>query len=183
MAEIVAEPAADLCDDDLPDLADVVIEDPRWQAAGLTPLAEAAARALLAEMGLPAVGLTACILGADDARIAALNADFRGKPQPTNVLSWPATDVAPPAPGQAPPPPEAGPADDPTELGDIALAYETCAREAAAQGKTLADHTSHLIVHGLLHLMGYDHVDDADAALMEGIETRTLARMGIADPY
>lgn len=169
--------------EDASDLIDVVIEDPRWQAADLEALAASAARALWAEMGLPAVGLTVCILGADDGRIAVLNADFRGKPQPTNVLSWPATDVAPPGPGQAPPPPEAGDPDDPTELGDIALAYDTCAREAAEQAKSLADHVTHLIVHGLLHLMGYDHIDDADAALMEAIETRTLARMGIADPY
>lgn len=173
--------AADLSDATA--LFDVVIEDARWQAAGLEALAEAAAQALRAELGLPGCGLTACLLGADDARIAALNADFRAKPQPTNVLSWPAAEVAPPAPGLAPPAPLAGPADDPTELGDIALAYETCAREAEAQSKTLADHTTHLILHGFLHLLGYDHSADADASLMEAIETRTLARMGIADPY
>ena len=71
----------------------------------------------------------------------------------------------------------------PEELGDIAIAYETCEREAAEQKKSLSDHVTHLLVHGLLHLLGYDHIEDEDAALMEGIETRTLATLGIADPY
>jgi probable rRNA maturation factor len=145
-------------------LVDCVIEDPRWDAFGLTSLAEAAACATLADLNLPTSGYLIVLMGCDDARIAALNADFRGKPQPTNVL------------------PEAD-ADDPTELGDIAIAWETCAGEAAAQHKPHKDHVTHLVVHGILHLLGYDHIDDADAALMEQTEARILASLGVADPY
>jgi probable rRNA maturation factor len=79
--------------------------------------------------------------------------------------------------------PQAGTADDPVELGDIAIAYETCEREAAAQGKPMADHVTHLLVHGLLHCLGYDHVDDEDAAVMEATEVRILASLGLSDPY
>jgi probable rRNA maturation factor len=127
--------------------------------------------------------LVARIIEAYEADVAALNADFRGKPQPTNVLSWPTEDRAADAPGAMPDLPEAGDADDPEELGDIAIAWETCAREAADQGKPMGDHVTHLVVHGILHLLGFDHIDDADAALMEGIETRILASMGVPDPY
>ncbi len=72
---------------------------------------------------------------------------------------------------------------DPTELGDIAIAWDTCAREAQAQGKPIAAHVTHLIVHATLHLLGYDHIEDEDAALMEGHEVRILASMGLPDPY
>jgi probable rRNA maturation factor len=164
-------------------IVDTVIEDARWEAFGLDPLAQRAATAVLAALDLPAQGFAICVMGCDDARIAALNADFRGKPQPTNVLSWPTEDRAADAPGAMPDLPEAGDADDPEELGDIAIAWETCAREAADQGKPMGDHVTHLVVHGILHLLGFDHIDDADAALMEGIETRILASMGVPDPY
>lgn len=79
--------------------------------------------------------------------------------------------------------PQPDPNGMPEELGDIALAYQTCAREAQEGGKSLADHTRHLVVHGLMHCLGFDHETDADAALMEGLETRILARLGVADPY
>ena len=164
-------------------LTDVVIEDARWEAAGLEALAERAARATLAALRLPAEGFEIVVLGADDARIAALNADFRGKPQPTNVLSWPADELGAEAEGDDPDRPEPGDADAPEALGDIALAWETCAREAGEAGKPLADHATHLIVHGVLHLLGYDHVRDGDATLMEGLEVEILADLGVCDPY
>lgn len=164
-------------------LVDTVIEEPRWETAGLDGLADRAARAVLAELGLGAEGFLICVMGCDDDRIATLNADFRGKPVPTNVLSWPADDRAPDTPGEAPELPEPGDSDDPAELGDIAIAWGVCQSEAAAQGKPFADHVTHLIAHGVLHLLGYDHMTDEDAALMEGIEVRALARLGIADPY
>lgn len=164
-------------------LVDVVIEEARWQAFGLAALAEAAVRAGLAELGLPEAGFTLCLLGGDDARIAALNGDFRGKASPTNVLSWPSQERGAALPGAVPALPEPGPADDPEALGDIALAWETCAAEAEAAGKPMADHVTHLVVHGLLHLLGYDHLRDADGDVMEAAEVRILARLGLCDPY
>lgn len=164
-------------------LVDIVFEDDRWDALGLEPLATRAVAAVLAGLGLGETGYTLCLMGCDDARIATLNADFRGKPQPTNVLSWPSEERAAETPGTAPDLPEPGTADDPEELGDIALAYETCAREAEAAGKPMADHVTHLVVHGVLHLLGYDHVDAADGDLMEATEVAILARLGLSDPY
>ena len=164
-------------------LVDCIIEDARWDALGLEALSQRAAAATLEHLGLPQVGFTLCLMGCDDSRIATLNADFRDKPQPTNVLSWPASERAASAPGLAPPPPVAGSPDQPEELGDIALAYETCIREAQEAGKPAADHVCHLVVHGVLHLLGYDHVDDADAELMENHEVAILATLGVDDPY
>lgn len=164
-------------------VVDCVIEDPRWDAFGLAPLAQGAAVATLRHLGLAQDGFTLCLMGCDDTRIAALNADFRGKPQPTNVLSWPSEDRAPAAAGQAPDLPEAGTANEPAELGDIAIAYETCMREAAESDTSVHHHVTHLVVHAILHLMGYDHIDDADAAVMEQVEVEILATLGIADPY
>ena len=164
-------------------LVDIVIEDDRWEAFGLETLSYRAVRAALDGLGIAPEGFQLVVMGCDDARIAALNADFRGKPKPTNVLSWPAEDLSPDAPGGEPFQPEPGEAEDPEPLGDIALAWETCAREAVEQGKPMADHVTHLVVHGLLHCLGYDHVDDADAAVMEGCEVRILASLGLSDPY
>lgn len=164
-------------------LVDTMIEDDRWEAFGLPALADRAAHGVLAELGLPGQGFEISLLGCNDARIATLNADFRGKPQPTNVLSWPSEERGAAADGGAPDPVEPGDAGMPEELGDIAIAWETCTREAEEQGKPVADHVTHLIVHGVLHLLGYDHVRERDAALMESTETRILVKMGIANPY
>ena len=175
---MVAEPDGDAAEP----LVDVIIEDARWHALGLEDLARRAVLAVLAVLELSPVGYSLCVMGCDDARMAALNGAFRGKGRATNVLSWPLDDLAI-GPGVAPRRPEPGPGDDPAALGDIALAYETCTAEALAQGKAAADHVTHLIVHGVLHLLGYDHIDDADAAMMEALEVRVLAPLGISDPY
>jgi probable rRNA maturation factor len=164
-------------------LVDIVIEDARWEAFGLEALAERACKAALLHFGLGAEGFSVVVMGCDDARIAVLNADFRGKPQPTNVLSWPSEERAADVAGDAPDLPEPGDADEPTELGDIAIAWETCAAEAVEQGKTMVDHVTHLIVHGMLHCLGYDHVVDPDAELMERHEVEILASLGLSDPY
>ena len=160
----------------------MILEDPRWEAAGLEALAERAARAALTALGLDPAGFEIALLGASDARISELNADFRGKPQPTNVLSWPAAELGAAAEGATPAPPVPG-RGMPESLGDIALAWETCCAEAAAAGKPLADHLTHLVLHGTLHLLGYDHQRDGDATLMEELERKILARLGVADPY
>ena len=151
-------------------LVDVVVEDPRWEPLGLEDLTERAARAAVAAAGREPAACEIGLLAADDARIAGLNAEWRGKPGPTNVLSWPAAE-APLAPGE------------PRFLGDLALAWETCAAEAAAAGRAPADHVAHLVVHGVLHLLGHDHEDDAEAEAMEALETKVLASLGVADPY
>ena len=151
--------------------------------ADLPALGERAGLAALAAAGLQPQGYALCLMACDDARIATLNSQFRGKPAPTNVLSWPSKDRASEVFGDPPPPPEAGNADEPLHLGDVALAFDTCTREAHEQGKPLSDHVCHLIVHGVLHLLGYDHEDDEDAALMERIEIDALATLGIGTPY
>ena len=105
------------------------------------------------------------VLLTDDAAVRDLNGRFRDKDRPTNVLSFPAPESAAP------------------HLGDIVLAYGVCAAEAETQGKTLADHLSHLVVHGVLHVLGRDHEDEAEAEEMEAEERDILARIGVADPY
>ncbi len=162
---------------------EVLIEDPRWAEAGLEMLAVRAVTETLQAAGLDPMVCVVSLMGCDDARIAGLNAGFRGKAVPTNVLSWPAEDLSPEAPGAAPLPPEPGTAEDPAELGDIALAYDTCRREAEAAGLTFDHHVLHLIVHGTLHLLGHDHIQDADADLMEAREVAVLASLGVSDPY
>ncbi len=160
---------------------DVVVEADGWTTLDLDGIATAAAEATLARLGIAGPAVIA-LLATSDAAVARLNADFRGKPAPTNVLSWPALPLAPPRPG-APPPAPAPDATGELFLGDIALAWETCRREAETGGRPLADHATHLIVHAILHLLGYDHMCDQDAALMEGLEIGILSSLGLPDPY
>jgi probable rRNA maturation factor len=133
-------------------------------------LARAAVEAALA-VARPVAGgdFEVSLLFTDDAAMRELNRAWRSKDKPTNVLSFPA-NPPPGAPG-------------PRSLGDVVLAFETVAKEAEAEGKTLADHAAHLIVHGVLHLLGHDHETEAEAQAMEALEVKALARLGIADPY
>jgi probable rRNA maturation factor len=154
-----------------------------WLAAcpDAEALAERAARAALAAASPPATADRPLVLGpmavgivlTDDAEQRVLNRTWRGKDSATNVLSFALAGAAEPAP-----PPGA-----PVLLGDVVLAFETVAREAAEQHKTLADHLAHLVVHGVLHLMGFDHESDAEATAMETRETAILAELGLASPY
>ena len=169
---------------------ELTVEDDRWAEAlgpgGPEALAARAAGMALEGAGLAPAGWSVSFLFADDAAVAELNGRFRGKPSPTNVLSWPAFDLALETPGGRPDPPERedGPWADETEsLGDVALAFETCAREAEARGLPLRTHALHLAVHGTLHLLGYDHERDEDAQVMEGLERRLLVAAGEPDPY
>ena len=145
-------------------MIDVIVDEGAWEDAEprAAALAEIAAAAVLTHERAEPGELA--ILLADDARLAALNAGFRGKYAPTNVLSFPAVAGA-------------------AELGDIALAFGVCAREAAEQGKSLAHHLQHLTAHGVLHLLGYDHESDVEADEMEAKERAILAGLGVADPY
>ncbi|MEM1386454.1 MAG: rRNA maturation RNase YbeY [Pseudomonadota bacterium] len=156
---------------------EVIVEAGAWDETALLAWSEAAEAALFAVLALDSDAYEAALLAADDARIAALNGDFRDKPQPTNVLSWPSVERGAETPGEPPARPLPGP------LGDIALAFGVCAREASAAGKPFGHHVTHLIVHGLLHLLGYDHQNERDAALMEGVEIEALASLGIGNPY
>jgi probable rRNA maturation factor len=146
-------------------MIDIEFEDPAWSAAlaQAETLVRAAAEASLAAAAAPA-GDVAILLTGDDA-VRSLNGRFRGKDQPTNVLSFPA--------GENPH----------GHLGDVALAFGVCAAEARAQGKPLAHHLQHLVAHGVLHLVGYDHQDEAGAEAMEGLERDVLAGLGVPDPY
>lgn len=146
-------------------MIDVEIEDPAWTEA--LPQAEMLARgaALAAQDREGAAHEGVTILLTDDESVRELNAQFREQDKPTNVLSFPAPD-------------------NPERFaGDVALAFGVCAREAAEQGKTLAQHLQHLVVHGVLHLLGYDHIGDDEAEVMEDLERAVLAELGVPDPY
>lgn len=156
---------------------EIDIEAPWPTAPDWADLAERAHEALqdvAPELANPR--LIASLLFTSDTEVQVLNREWRGKDKPTNVLSFPMLTRAGLLGLAADGPPEL--------LGDIALAAETCAREAAEKGVTVEDHAMHLIVHGLLHLAGHDHeTSEADAVAMEAIETKALAVLGIADPY
>lgn len=162
---------------------EIDIADPRWSDLELEALMRQAGVATLRHLGHDPAGFELSVLACDDARIRTLNAQFRAKDVATNVLSWPTWDLSAETPGALPEPPGQGTPDHPEALGDMALAYETCAREATEQGKPFADHVAHLSVHSVLHLLGYDHQTDDDAELMEKTERVILAQLGIADPY
>ena len=161
---------------------DVIIEDERWTAFGLAELAQTACDATLQRLGLAGEKIEVALLACDDERIAALNGEFREKQSATNVLSWPAEVLSAAEDGGVPAAPSPEP-DGSIPLGDIAIAYDTCLREAAEQKKPAPDHVTHLIVHGLLHLLGYDHVRAGDAARMENLEVEILGNLGLPDPY
>jgi probable rRNA maturation factor len=142
-------------------LVDVEVEAPDWNA--VKDVETVVARAVRAALGAEAAAVT--VLLTDDAAQAELNARFRGREGSTNVLSFPAPESARP------------------HLGDLSLAWETCRAEAETQGKPLGDHLTHLTVHGVLHLLGRDHMDDDEAEAMEAEERTILAGLGIPDPY
>lgn len=144
--------------------ADVVVENDRW-------LADVDIEKLVAEchaaakQAVPDLARTVTVLFTDDAQLRALNLQFRGRDSATNVLSFPSGDG------------EAG------FLGDIALAYETIMRESVSAGIALKDHTAHMVIHGLLHLAGFDHETRDDADQMETLEKEILSMLSISDPY
>ena len=166
-------------DSDGPSTVSVTITAAPWRAAlgDPEPLCRQAIIASL-QRGAPAAWCADAeisVLLCDDATMRGLNATYRGQDRTTNVLSFPTLQLAP---DQLLPPWPIH-----TLLGDIVVAAETAQREAAAEGKALADHLSHLLVHGCLHLLGHDHQDDEDARRMEQLERAILADLGIPDPY
>jgi probable rRNA maturation factor len=155
-------------------IIDVALLSPAWRDAcpqARSLAREAARRAVAAGLApRPAERVELAIALADDARQRRLNRDFRGRDAPTNVLAFPA--AGPDTPGRRP-----------VMLGDVVLAFETVAREAAAAEKPIADHLRHLVVHGVLHLCGFDHESAPDAERMELLEVSILAKLGVPDPY
>ncbi|MET4699655.1 putative rRNA maturation factor [Constrictibacter sp. MBR-5] len=154
-----------------PDI-DVGIDDPAWSAAlpDYESICRRAAVAAAAVRSEPQEAAEIALMLTGDAAVRDLNRTYRHMDKATNVLSFP---------GDA----DATPAGHPRMLGDVVLAYGTVSGEAEAQGKPLADHVTHLVVHGVLHLLGFDHEEDDEAAEMEGLEVRILAQLGIPDPY
>lgn len=152
---------------------DVALDADGWSAIddGDALIAEAAAGLAAHPRFSAHEPAEACVALSDDAAVHDLNARYRGKDKPTNVLSFPAPMASP------------GPQPGPRQLGDIVLALETVEREAQEQQIPFAHHLQHLVVHGLLHLLGFDHETEADAAVMEGLEIEILAQLGIANPY
>ncbi|MEO1039004.1 MAG: rRNA maturation RNase YbeY [Pseudomonadota bacterium] len=145
-------------------LADFILEAAGWsQLNALEPRCRAALAAAAERAGDVRTG-AAAVLFADDETVQELNERFRGKDRATNVLSFPAPEAEP-------------------YPGDIVLAYETCKAEAEQRGIALIDHAAHLVVHGFLHLNGYDHQEEEDAQVMERLESEALSAVGIADPY
>jgi probable rRNA maturation factor len=162
------------------DLA-VLTETPGWLAKlpDAVDLCRSAASAAFAAADrrwfVSGGSVEACLLLSDNERIRALNNTFRGRDEPTNVLSFPSVEPDVLA--------AVGADGSPSALGDIVIALETASAEAALESKPLADHLRHLVVHGTLHLLGYDHATAGEAAEMEALEVRVLATLGIADPY
>lgn len=149
-------------------MIEVEVEDPAWTEAlpAAAAIVERAAAAVLDEIAPSEVEEpVVVVLLTDDEAMADLNQRFRGKVGPTNVLSFPA------------------PANPEGQIGDIALAFGLCAREAAEQGKALEQHLIHLVAHGVLHLLGYDHETDSEAEAMEALERSILETLGVPDPY
>lgn len=143
---------------------DIVLDDPNWKKVS-APIRARMKRAALRALEREKAKGSLTILLSNDAKLKELNALFRGKNKPTNVLSFPAD-----------PNPDA-------HLGDVAIAYGVVKREADESGKRFADHLAHLAIHGALHLLGHDHEKPKEAARMEGLEREILAEFGIADPY
>lgn len=160
---------------------DIAIPCSRWDTA-LEDAATLCRRAVSAALGeatdrfaaLSCRPVEVSIVLSDDADIADLNQQFRGRDGATNVLSFPALSEEDLTSSST---------DAPVLLGDVILAFETVSAEAADQDKKLADHVTHLVIHGILHLLGYDHLDDAEAQVMERLEIQALAGLGVGDPY
>ena len=158
---------------------DLIMEEARWKTLNLLQIANAAFKATLSQLNLRSENFICCIFACSSKKIKGLNAQFRGKNISTNVISFPST------------PDICGVKScsklednvDPFELGDIAIAYDVCKKEADVSKIDFEHHVYHLIIHSVLHLLGYDHEEEKNAAKMEKIEVQVLAKLGITNPY
>lgn len=170
-------PALPMKDEAFLPAVDVLIEGGGWSSAvpGAESLCRSTVEAALSLAAPHSRLVEVSVLLTDDAAVARLNREYREREGPTNVLSFPASDLSGPDASMA--------AEVPVLLGDVVIAFETTAAEAEAASRALTDHLRHLVVHGVLHLLGYDHTDDAPAERMEALEVAILARIGVEDPY
>lgn len=156
-----------------------MMEDARWNTIDLTQIVNHAFNETLSQLNLKSGNFICCVLACSNNKIKDLNIQFRGKNASTNVLSFPSQvgiyEVRNNSKSEV--------NVDPYELGDIAIAYEVCKAEAASSQIEFEDHVYHLIIHSLLHLLGYDHEEEKNADKMEKIEVQVLANLGISDPY
>lgn len=158
----------------MPLTVDIAFADRNWKRRlpAIEKLTPKILKAALAYVNWPAAARTEIsVVYSNDNDVHVLNRDWRGKDKPTNILSFPQLESYNPASGQ------------PAHLGDLVLAYQTLSREAKEQGKDFTAHLVHLLVHGLLHLLGYDHETSRDAVKMEKLEVQILAKLGYTDPY
>ncbi len=162
---------------------DLILNEPCWGETGRADIAHKAVNAALQAAGIGPGDYEVAVLACNDAEIATLNSRFRGKSSATNVLSWPAHDLFADLDGGAPSREIPADAFEATALGDIAIAYETVLAEAQAGHIPVDHHIFHLILHGTLHLLGYDHQREADASRMEALEIEALGKAGIPSPY
>ena len=158
---------------------DLIIEDARWKTLNLLQVANAAFKETLSQLNLRSENFICCILACSSKKIKSLNAQFRGKNNSTNVLSFPATPEIYEVRSISNLEPDV----NLFELGDIAIAYEVCKKEAHISKIAFEHHVYHLITHSVLHLLGYDHEEEKNAAEMEKIEVQVLANLGISNPY
>ena len=158
---------------------DLIMEDARWKTLNLLQIANAAFKETLSHLDMRSENFICCILACSSKKIKGLNAQFRGQNNSTNVLSFPST----PEISRLKSSPKFEANVDPFELGDIAIAYEVCKKEARFSKIDFEHHVYHLIVHSVLHLLGYEHEEEKKAAEMEKIEVQVLAKLGINNPY
>ena len=158
---------------------DLIIEDTRWKTLNLFSIANAAFKETLSELDLRSENFVCSVLACNSEKIKGLNAQFRGKNNSTNVLSFPLKAEKYDTKGSLKFKANA----DLLELGDIAIAYEVCKKEANVSKIKFEDHVYHLIIHSVLHLLGYDHEEEKNATEMEKIEVQVLANLGISNPY
>ena len=158
---------------------DLIMEDARWETLNLLHIANAAFEETLSHLNMSSEKFICCILACNSKKIKSLNAQFRGKNNCTNVLSFPsAKNIC-----KVKSSPEFEANVDAFELGNIAIAYEVCKKEADISEIDFEHHVYHLVIHSLLHLLGYDHEEEKNAAKMEKIEVQVLANIGINNPY
>ena len=158
---------------------DLIMEEARWKTLNLLEIANAAFKETLTHLNMRSENFICCILACNSKKIKGLNAQFRGKNNSTNVLSFPSTTEIHKVNGI----PKFEAHVDPFELGNIAIAYEVCKKEAQFSKIDFGHHVYHLIVHSVLHLLGYEHEEEKKAAEMEKIEVQVLAKLGINNPY